>query len=334
MSEWSIQEIDANQEKEWDCFVEESPQGSLFATSTWKKITEKGTPHRFRIYAAREKDRIRGGVVFLEKSQLGRLVALNPLLCPYPGFILPKVETSKISDQLSKEHEAEKRLITFLEERYAQIDFHNAPELNDVRAFNQKGWKSVPRYSYHLDVSDPDALWERLDGSTRRAIKKAGRSDLNIIADDCSPQEIHDLLNQTLTRHGDKNPIPASLVGEVVSSDNLKTNRKILAARTPEGKPASVIVCVWDWKRAYYLLAASESEHIKTGINSLLIWEMAKLLSKLPIKEFDFIGANIPTIARFKENFNPILVTYYRLEKWPSFSFRLLKSAGRILLRR
>jgi len=331
---FGIQEIQTGKEAAWEDFVRKSPQGSLYSTFLWKKILEAGTPFTQRIYALYDKDQILGGVALTEKKQMGHYAALNALLSPYPGFLLLPSASTKISDKLSREHDVLIHLIKFLEKHYAQIDLNNAPGLYDVRPFIQRHWQTIPRYTYYLNLANLDALWENFDGSVRRIIKKAQSSELHVGVITGHPTEIFTLLEATWGKHRDKNPIPESLVREIVTSGDLESQRIIIGAHTPEGKLISVIVCLWDWNRAYYLIAATDPEHLSTGINSLLIWELAGYLSKIPVTQLDFIGGNIPNIARFKETFNPQLINYYRTERWNSLLFKIIKKAGQCILRR
>ncbi len=333
MAKLQVNEITTETAADWDAFTNASPQGSLFSSWLWKGVVERGTPFSMRIYGVCLNNRLAAGVVLMEKRQIGHLVALNPLLTPYQGFLLPPPSSSKLSDRLSREHRALTVLIKFLERRYAQIDLYNVPALTDVRPFLQHRWRAVPRFTYYLNIADLDALWEGFDGSVRRAIKKAQRSELTVGKMQCTPGEIFNLLEQTFQKQGGKNPIPETLIDVIVADEKLSEHRVCIGARTPGGELISAIVCLWDERRAYYLLAASNPAFLSTGVNSLLIWELARYLSNTGIHSLDFIGANIPGIARFKETLNPETITYYRLERWTSPIFRISKKAGQFILR-
>lgn len=333
ISEMIVSEITDGEKSLWDAFVRDSPQGSLFASSLWKNIIERATSSKQRIFAARKKDRILGGVVLTEKNQLGRQVALNALLSPYLGFLLPFSTSTKMSERLSGEHEALAALAAFLEKQYAQIDINNYSTLVDLRPFIERGWKAHPRYTYLLDVSDPEKLWAGFDGNIRQAIKKAEKAGFQHGIMECPSGEIFDLVQKTLTKGGGKNPIPKALIRDIVAAPDLK-NRVIYGARKSDNKLVSVIVGVWDNRRAYYLVAANDPEFLSSGASSLLIWELAQHLAKLGIHELDFVGGNIQGISRFKEGFNPRLETFYRLERWTSLPFRAVKKAGQKLLGR
>lgn len=334
MSDISIREIQEKQAQEWDEFVAHSPQGSIFTDFAWKKIIDTGSFFTRRIFGVFEKDRIQAGVVLTEKRQLGKPVALSSLLTPYPGFLVSETGTTKTSDRTSREHRFLGALCDFLEKKYTQIDLNNSPLLTDMRPFIQKGWKPAPRYTCHLRLEDIDALWKNFDGSVRRAVKKTGRSDLKKAVMNCTPDEVYSLLDRTLTRHGGRNPIPLSLVKSVMTNPAIAEQRVFLGARNENKDLVSVIVSVWDDHRAYYLIAATNPDYLKTGINSGLVWELCRHLSLKGIPILDFMGANIPGIAKFKETFNPEIVQYYRLYKWPSPLFRIMKKTGQFLLRR
>jgi len=332
MADCHIEEIKSERAAEWDEFVRVSPQGSLFTTFTWKKILERGTSFIQRIFAAFRGDKLIGGVVLTEKKQLGRKVALNALLSPYLGFLLAPAVSTKISERLSTEHEVLTNLAQFLEKKYAQIDLINNVALTDVRPFLQRGWKAHARYTYCLDISDTNKLWNGFDGSVRRAIKKAEGTNLRHGIMECGVEEIFDLLQKTLTKKGDMNPIPKSLVSAIIEAGELENQRIIVGARDSQNHLVSSIVCLLDERRAYYLIVVNDPEYLKTGTSSLLIWDLALHLSGISVRELDFIGGNIPAIARFKEGFNPCLKTHFRLEHWTSPPFRVMKSAGRRLL--
>jgi len=332
MTDLHIEEIKAERSAEWDDFVRVSPQGSLFATFAWKKILERGTSFIQRIFAIFRRDKLAGGVVLTEKKQLGRKVALNALLSPYLGFLLTPAASTKISERLSAEHEVLTDLALFLEKKYAQIDLINNVALTDVRPFLQRGWKAHARYTYCLDVSDTDKLWNGFDGSVRQAIKKAEGANLQHGIMECGAEEIFGLLQKTLTKKGDMNPIPKSLVGAIIEAGELENQRFIVGARNSHDRLVSAIVCVRDERRAYYLIVVNDPEYLSTGTSSLLIWDLAQHLSGISVRELDFIGGNIPAIARFKESFNPCLKTHFRLEHWTSPPFRVMKLAGRRLL--
>ena len=328
-----VREITERETSLWDAFIQDSPQGSLFASSIWKNVIERATSSKQRIFAVWKNDKILGGAVLTEKKQIGKLAALNALLSPYLGFALPPSASSKISERMSAEHETLKTLAEFLEKQYAQIDINNYPTLIDLRPLIERGWSVRPRYTYLLDVSEPEKLWAGFDGNIRQAIKKGEKAGFQHGEMNCPPSEIYELLQQTLTKNGGKNPIEESLVREIATAPEIQ-NRVIFGARADDNQLISVIICVWDRRRAYYLLAANNPKHLSSGESSLLIWELAQHLASLGIPELDFIGANIPGIARFKEGFNPRLETYYRLERWTSLPFRAVKKAGQKILGR
>jgi len=214
------------------------------------------------------------------------------------------------------------------------VELNNAPNLTDLRPFILNKWKSTPRYTYYLDISSLTSLWSSFDGSVRRTIKKAQKQEFNVGVMKCKTCEIYSLLDKTFTREGGKNPIPENLVKGILESETLDKNRISIGARSREGNLISAIVCLWDKKMAYYLIATTDPEFMSTGVNSLLIWELAGYLQSINTKKLDFIGANIPGIARFKECFNPELITFYSLSCWPSSIFKVVKKTGQKILGR
>ncbi len=326
--------ITGQQTAAWDAFVEDSPQGSLFATSVWGRILERAFGHPFRIIAVTGSGKIIGGTAFIEKRQLGARCALHPLATPHIGFLLERPSGEKLSDATSNAHQALKTMASCLEKNYSHIQLVCAPELEDVRPLLQSGWIAEPRYSYRLDLTDTEALWNRFDGNVRQAIRKAEKAGYTPDTGVYTPDEVSALVNNTMNRRGAVNPIPAKYFQEILGENALEGRRLITGARTPEGRLAGVVGAVWDRHRAYYLIASTSPETLSAGVNSLLIWHLIQQLAQRGIGELDFMGGNIPGVARFKEGFNPRLVAGFRVERWTSTWFRLIKTLSKKMLGR
>lgn len=335
MPDYTISEIESSKLNEWDEFVKFSPQGTLFSTSAWKQIIESGTGFKLRFIGVFRNDNLVGGVSFMEKKQLGCLCALQPLCTPYLGIILPERITTKISDAISREHASIKHICRFLEKHYAQTDLVNEPAFLDARPLLRRKWIVKPRFTYRLAINDPDKNWKEFDGSLRRAIKKAEKSNLEIKETITGDAEgIHSLVDDTLSRKGGKNPVPENLTRMIATNEELTHGRTILEARSSEGKLISALVTVSDWRRAYYSIATTDPAYLSTGVNSLLVWRMINILSEKGVTELDFQGANIQSIARYKEHFNPQIVSHFRIQKWTNPVFEKAKKAGRRILGR
>lgn len=328
VADYQVHSIQERHYRLWDDFVAASPQGCFYHTSCWKQIIDAGTPYTMRLYGCFLGGTLVGGCALTEKVQLGRITAVNALTTPYAGFVLPPPSGTKISNQTSHEHAILSVLIRFLETRFHQITLYNSPGLADVRPLTQSGWSVYPCYTYVLDIREPAKVWDGMDGSVRQAIRKAVKQQF-LIGTSTDVESFYGLLDKTLGRRRLPNLIPRRLLDTVMHAQSLKDHRLLLTVQPKSGGLASGILALWDRTTAYYALAATDPALYETGVHSLLIWEMIQRLSPV-VGALDFIGANIPSIARFKEGFNPQLKTHYCVEKWRSL---LLKWSKRLVRR-
>jgi hypothetical protein len=134
------------------------------------------------------------------------------------------------------------------------------------------------------------------------------------------------MIEETFQRHKQVNPIPSKLMSLMIEDKEFSSNRLQVGALDDSGNLACAIIVLHDSKRAYYSLASTRSDMVGSGIQSWLIWELFKILNSEGILEFDFLGANIPSIARFKEKFNTEPVVYYSALYRRSPALKILKS--------
>jgi CelD/BcsL family acetyltransferase involved in cellulose biosynthesis len=325
MKELIVRHLEPHEADSWDNFVVQSPQGSLFHTVVWKSIISKAlAPHCMRIITCSDETGFLGGCVFLEKERLGAQTAVTPLLTPYCGFILDGPPGEKLSDQISRDHAVLGALTEYMMEHYPYINLASPPHLEDIRPFQQHGFTIIPRFTYVLNLRlSPEEHWERFDGSVRRQIKKAEREEFEI-CDRLPVERAYELFEATFTRRGEKCPVPFQLFECIARDDKLADYRQVFTAWAGGTLVSFVIILLFD-KKIYYAVAASDPDYLCSGVSSLLIWEIIKQYAGTDWNHFDFVGANIPSIARFKENFNPRLQMYFQLEYYASSYLKLGK---------
>src|SRR5205823_9304662 len=86
----------------WNAFVESSPQGSVYSTSTYLSALCSALGVRFRILAAKRGDELLGGVAFVEQQVgAGLRVAPRPLLY-YNGLLLAEHSTKYPSQRTAR----------------------------------------------------------------------------------------------------------------------------------------------------------------------------------------------------------------------------------------
>ncbi|MCX7765884.1 MAG: GNAT family N-acetyltransferase [Candidatus Sumerlaeia bacterium] len=313
---------------EWDSFVDVAPAGTIFHSSKWlalySSLNIQGERQRIICCRQQSEGKIIGGCTFLEKQRYGFRLAVNAIATQYAGFLLPPPTSEKLSSTLTKHHLIFSSLTQYLSQRFHQVWLFNAPGITDLRPLQQSRWLVSPAYTYFVNTERLESLWDQLDGSIRRQIKKGEKIGFRL-TDHFQASEFLSLLTESFRRHNVSNPIPDEFIIQLLQSPTLQENRLLIGAEDNAGQLASAIVVLYDRKRAYYVLAATRSDILGSGVHSWLIWELFRELHRRGIFQFDFLGAIIPSIARFKEKFNPQLVTYYCTIYWGSLLLRGLK---------
>lgn len=311
-----IRPIESHELDTWNAFVSESPSGTLFHTSFWKSIIEAAySPASLAIVGCFEDLKLAGGCVFLDRTVLKHRTAVTPLLTPYSGFVLPNAGGEKLSDQVSRNSAILAALSKWLSSNFDYQSFTNAPALEDSRPLQAEGYTLAPRFTYHVNLRLPtDELWGRLDGSVRRQIRKAERQDFDV-SDFIEPQEAYRLFAETFSRRGERCPVTPQLFNELLTNERLRDYRRVFCAHSG-GQLVSFIVLLEYQGTFYYALASTVSDWLSSGISSYMVWEVIRMHACQEWHVLDFVGANIPSIARFKEGFNPKLVHCFQCEKF------------------
>ena len=84
---------------------------------------------------------------------------------------------------------------------------------------------------------------------------------------------------------------------------------------SPEGEIASIVIFVEGFDTLYAWVAGADPTFNPSGATSLLYW---RVFEQTDFEKFDFVGANIPAIAKFKRGFGGDLVSYFAVEGFKS----------------
>lgn len=307
---YNIETLSASRYIEWDQFVNNNPSGTIFHTSLWIKLLIEAYPNiKPLILIQTYNGQIVSGFVCSIRKHLCFKSATTPLLTPYGGFLL----TSQ-SDH--------KQLFYYLNTFFTFIKVVSSPntQKNNIKVNNY--FEMEDRQTYYINLSRNNAdIWKSFESNVRQNIRKAEKQSTYTINNDAAVKDVQKLLQFAINTDFHKCSKLSSLI---VSSDLLRNNRKIYAAYDSENQLISVIVSLFDNKNIYYSLAATSPEHKNSGIHSLLIWNLLKE-STNRFHYFDFVGANIPSIRKFKSRFSPTIVEYHIINKNRTSIMRIKK---------
>jgi hypothetical protein len=297
----------------WDEIVETSSQGNIFNTSDWLRAISLDLSG-FELYGIFKKEVLIGGCcIFLQKKTIFKY-AYSPLFAtatPYGGIVL-RAEKTKVTTEIeSLRRSAIKSLLGYFNSKsFDRITLVNSPNFMDVRPFTWAGWKPDIKYTYLLNLDN--TLWDRISSRCRQTIRKALKNSIDI---KCSSDidEFYKLYELTYSSQNLPTPESKNLIKEIFDKFSKKEQCKLWTAKTDTGKLAAAAIFVWDSKRAYGWVGASNPNLRENGAPSLLYWSIFEELSK-KFGELDLCGANTPNIVKFKTSFNPELVSYYKID--------------------
>ncbi|MBI4283420.1 MAG: GNAT family N-acetyltransferase [Chloroflexi bacterium] len=307
----------------WDKLVDSSPQGTIFSSSTWLELMAETQEREARVYGCYSGQNLVGGCITLVTQKGPFKKGWVPPLTSYFGVVIQPHESPRISKQESLEGKIMRSLIERLQADFDSIKLSNHSSLIDIRPFLWARWRAETRYTFTADVRDIEAMWRGVDQEARYEINKARKNGVGVCHSD-DIRQFSRLVELTFLRQG-KAPEPSERL-LLHLFDRLSRRglcRLYLAGETQESANAGALV-VWDSKRAYYLMAASDPA-IRNGSPSLLLWTILEEMSQ-NFAEVDLVGANTPSIAKFKKDFASRLVPYYVVEHFSPFFSTLYNS--------
>ncbi len=315
----------------WNQFVEDSPQGTIFATSYWLEAT--GWP--FAIYGTYRQGNLVGGLpVGIRQLSLGLRSGEHPPLTPYLG-VIHQAREAKYVQQISSEKETHDRLAIAVKQDFDWIRFNFHPAILDLQPFIWAGFSSSVRYTYWLDIKDLSRVWDDMEKRRRNDIHRAERDSV-LIEKTENFEDFFALVEKTFARQ----EMQAGFRTAATKIHQMLKNRKqsqIFAAYDAHRRPIAGVYIIWDWKRAYYLMGGYDPELGHTGASALALWKAIQFVSEeLQLPEFDFEGSMVPAVEQFFRKFGGKLTPYYSVA-WakPALDLALqLRSGLKRLVRR
>ncbi|NKB70149.1 MAG: GNAT family N-acetyltransferase [Candidatus Latescibacteria bacterium] len=300
----------------WDDFVHRANGGTVFSTDAWLHCAQRCLGGQIRRYGCFKNGRLTAGVSGLARTRLGLRSLSTPPLTPHGGLLLAPVASKGPAKTEAEWNRATDELVAYLQGHYHHTHLVLSPAIADIRPFTWKGWSHRARYTYQFQLGDEDSLWERLERRTRTVIRKAEKSDFRVRQTD----DLDLFRRQYESIYSRQGGAPAAaatvqhFVGEVLAAGL----GRALVVESAAGQAAAIVVFVHGFDTVYAWQAGADPAQNNSGALSLLYW---RLLVQAPRAHFDFVGANLPSIAHFKRGFGGDLVPYHAIDGfsggWP-----------------
>ena len=290
----------------WQDFQQSIPKGSLFHRWEWQDIIEAGFGLQVRRLGLFDQaGNLRGLLPLAERKMSLLKLAGSPLsgtATPHSGHA-GDVPLDEVLQALEI-YAAEKHI------DYLEISL---PSLSGREIFEQNGYTVTELQTLDLPMpANEEALWAGLEVRCRNAVRKAEKSGVEVF----EPQTLEEWLEPYyelscgVYRRQEKEP-PFSRDYFTALWQNLFEcgDLTVLLARY-QGAIIAGGIFPRDREVAYYLDGVSDREYNKVVPNNLVQWEYLKRAQAMGISLYDMVGANIPSIAKFKKSFGSIERTY------------------------
>lgn len=283
-------------DKRWDDVVAGFDEGTIFHSRAWMQVIERCKGAKaLPVGIFDGADLV--GVFPMFQSRRGLLTVLASPLGSV-GYGGPLIHTS-MHDAVFRAFE---RLQTQLKADYV-----------DIRAFVLPRQSVMAEHEYVVDElktivleleRTPEELWANLKGECRTAVRKARKNNVEIIeATDTSFLDIYyPMLEDTYSKSN--RPPPRSkrdyrIVWDVLHPRN---QIKVLLAKH-DGRIIAGAMFLRFCDKVYYWDGAAFRKYYKYNANNLLHWTLIEWGATSGLTRYDMLGANIPSIARFKKSF-------------------------------
>ncbi len=314
-----ISQLTINQFKEWDNYVKNHPNGTVFHTSSWL-MAQKG---ELRILAGYEKNKIIGGCAFIIKNRFGVKGIHNVPYTPFRGVLYGDISLPTNKNSIGKKNKFIKNLLKTI--NYGHVEFLLNTNDIDVLPYTWAGYTVQRINTFCINNITTDVL-KLMSSNKKREIskfQKALKSGEFEIGSNNVEEEIFKLQLET----GKRNNFDTHLqtLKEVLKSN--KSNYFSICLKSEKLGVFSGGIFVFDDKRIYNLINGSQRvDHpVFKNANVYLIYLAIEKAREMNLT-FDFEGSSIEGIGNFYKMMGGEQQIRYRVLKSKNPLYFMLRS--------
>ncbi len=265
------------------------------------------------------------------QKYLGLKRAGLPSLTPWLGPVY-RSSSGKYVTKVSNRKEINRKLARILKEDFDDIALCFSPLIRDLQPYIWEGFSTKINYTYRLNLDNLDDIWNSMDASRRRDIRRAKKDDI-VVENLTNFDDTFNLVEKTYARQN-KNPYFKETAYAINQALEREEKCRSFLAISSDGQPLAAVYIIWDKATAYYLLGGYDTKYSHHGAGALAMWEAIKYSSEeLGLSTFDFEGSMVQHIEKYFRKFGGRITPYYSLQ-WKSRKRKCLfgaKALGRIL---
>src|SRR4051812_46368327 len=267
--------------------------GTIFNSVPWIQLYGNNLEH----YGIFDNDQKLIAAFFLYKTKmLGLTYYKNPPYTPHIGCCY-KNKASNKANALTFDKNLITELADFIASLKAGLYTLAMPAtLIDTQPFIWKKFKTVPNYTYHIDLRlSADELLQNMAADKRNSLKKAEKDTIQTSLTSNYP-EVENLILKTFSRK--QKSIDAVFVKKILHEFATPENSFAFVSALND-KPISAAFCIFDKSTCYYLLGGYDTENKHQGAGVSSIWHAIQYAKSKGLATFDFEGSMLPEVEKF-----------------------------------
>jgi hypothetical protein len=298
---------------EWDDFVKQSPQGTIFSNSKLIRAVSEYCNY----YFVKKGGEIIGAVnIILGEDE--RPLIEHPFMQYVNSIMFKKYDGLSIHKVITEKFNTVNIMLNELNNLYRNIHHINTPLFNDIRPFLWYNYHEIKKNKYineirytaivNIDRIPREEYIRSIRYNRRRDFQKAGPYEIEEIEDISTLNQLHEL---TFARQGiERSSLEKNILMNITASA-LKYGYGRLSQCKVAEEPASACLFLYDDKRSYYLFGANDPSFRNYGTGTKLLIDNILRTSELNLSEVDLVGANSPNRSDHKISYNADLKVYY-----------------------
>lgn len=283
--------------------------GSVFNSASWIDLYGKNLEQ----YGIFDNDQKLVAAFYLYKTKMfGLTYYKNPPYTPHIGLCY-KNKSSNKANALT----FDKNIITELADFIASLKsglftLAMPADLTDAQPFIWKKFKTIPNYTYHLNLNlSSEQLLQNMASDKQNSLKKAEKDGIQtMLTTDYAIVE--QLILKTFSRK--QKSVDAAFVNKILFKFSNPENSFAFVSYLNK-KPISTAFCLIDNNTCYYLLGGYDNENKHQGAGVSVIWHAIQYAKEKRLTIFDFEGSMLPEVEKFFRGFGGDLVPYYTINR-------------------
>ncbi len=286
-----------------DDFIDNSFNGTVFSTdwfTSLKKVNQ---------------------FIIIEEND--RIIAFMPLFChndckdlnqstmyiPYGGPVIKFVPNEQ-RNKIRYLRDLNNTLIRTLKERFNSISFSIDPMIVDIMPYIRSGFMPEVRYTYKLDISNPEKLYLNYGHDRRKEIRKAVKNDVKFLVDSKLEYTKISKYVEWESKYGFESSAEEvkSILSEAIKNDN-----GMCFVAIKDNIVIGSVGMLWRNKIAYIMYSYFDKNY-DFGTIAFLYDNIFKFLSKYKnINYIDFEGSVYESVENWNISFGAYQDRFYNL---------------------